>query len=209
MNNLTIVVIGLAVAVLFLGGTYLAISHSGDRAPFNTYSSSEDHMMSGDRWGMPMMSYREYSRDRSDDRGSSYGANSEYGEWPMYGMMGMYGMEECEEHMREYEEKYSTMRELVEVTGTIVGVDRDRDIVEVLIGNNTIVSFKLAGMYVDKSNGYLVFGEWLVDNLREGQEVVVTSLREAGMMELLPVVAIEVDSSIYVIPHYYETVETS
>jgi len=206
LNSWTIVVIGLAATVLFFSGAYLALSHSGDRTPFETYSSSDDHMMGSNGWGMPMMGYRDYG-ERGYSGGPGYGASSEDREWSMYGMMGMYGMEECEEHMKEYEEEYRAMGDLVVVTGTIVGLDKESSIVEVLLDNNTVVAFRLARMYVDKSNGYIVFGGWFIDTLAEGQEVTITSFDKASMMGILPVISIEVDSSTYVVPYYYEIVE--
>ena len=113
------------------------------------------------------------SHENEDMMGGMGGSEEDH--MPMMGYsgdyMGMHG--ECEEMMEEYwaSHEESPSRDLVEVSGEIVGAEDYANVLEVSTEEG-IVYAKLARVYVDTSTGYLVSGYWLFEEIEKSVDDV-------------------------------------
>ncbi|MCE4600944.1 MAG: hypothetical protein F7C38_05205 [Desulfurococcales archaeon] len=140
-----------------------------------------------------------YAHGEDEDAGTWAGRQAGYRggmHGPMMGAMGAGygrgyegyehcpGAEEMEEHMGPGGYWHDGMRNLTELSGSIVDVDVGTGIIRMTDGSGATYEVVVLPRYVDASNGYLVSGFWLVEKLAEtladGENPAITVETPAG-----------------------------
>lgn len=156
MENISRNVIYLIVAALIAVGSaaiaFQAYAHSSD--DYRSSSSSYGPMgmgggMMGYGSGMMTSAYY-YDDDDHDDM-------MEYGYCP--------GMEYMEKHYYDHSDDYMYKGTPVTINGVVVDTVNGKNVLVVQTDSNDTVMVVVLPMYVDNSNGYMVSGFWLADQI--------------------------------------------